>query len=264
MSALKFVTFNIRNTWKYDGINNFLHRAGSILYKLDVEQPDVVCFQEVFPETAEFLSRHLPAYEVLYRGRDKNLGSEGLAIAIRRETVELMSTDCFWLSPTPYVPGSRFEEQSDCPRICQTAMLRRKADKQVFWVYNNHLDHISDQARILGIHKVLDRVSGDQQKFAFPVFICGDFNARSDSETIRYCENYADFPIVELNKGCGLTCHNYGTYKMGDPYDHIDYIYVNKETAANPYTVTVWTDTTDGIWLSDHYPICAEVELGNT
>jgi endonuclease/exonuclease/phosphatase family metal-dependent hydrolase len=143
-------------------------------------------------------------------------------------------------------------------------MLRRKADKQVFWVYNNHLDHISDQARILGIHKVLDRVSGDQQKFAFPVFICGDFNARSDSETIRYCENYADFPIVELNKGCGLTCHNYGTYKMGDPYDHIDYIYVNKETAANPYTVTVWTDTTDGIWLSDHYPICAEVELGNT
>ena len=121
---------------------------------------------------------------------------------------------------------------------------------------------ISDQARILGIHKVLERVSEDQQKFAFPVFICGDFNSRSDSETIRYCENYADFPIVELNKGCGLTCHNYGQYKMGDPYDHIDYIYVNKATADKPFTVTVWTDCRDGIWLSDHYPICAEVELG--
>jgi hypothetical protein len=26
--------------------------------------------------------------------------------------------------------------------------------------------------------------------------------------------------------------------------------------------VTVWTDCQDGIWLSDHYPICVEVELG--
>ena len=141
-TPLKIVSFNIRGAWKGDGINNFLHRAGGILFKLDREQPDVVCFQEVSTPIAQFLDRHLPEYMLLYRGREVGMTGEGLAVAICRDTMELLSADCFWLSESPYVPGSRFADQSDCPRVCQVMMLRRKGDKDPFWVYNNHLDHI--------------------------------------------------------------------------------------------------------------------------
>jgi endonuclease/exonuclease/phosphatase family metal-dependent hydrolase len=260
-TPVKIVSFNIRGAWKGDGINSFPHRAGSILFKLDREQPDVVCFQEVSTRIADFLERHLPEYMLLYRGREVGMTGEGLAIAIRRATMELMSTDCFWLSETPYVPGSRFADQSNCPRVCQIALLRRKGDRDPFWVYNNHLDHISDQARILGIHQTMERVSEDQKKFAFPMFMLGDFNAGPGTETIRYCDEYADFPIVDLTRGCGSTFHNFGREERDEAEGHIDFIYVDKATAEKPHQITLWTDTKDGIYLTDHYPVCLTIEL---
>ena len=259
---LKLMTFNLRCVWSgVDGINNFIHRAGAIFDKIDREQPDVICFQEVWEYTATFLRRHLTEYEVYYRGRDAQFQGEGPVIALRRNQMELMLLDFFWLSPTPYVPGSRFEEQSTCPRVCQVAMVRHAASGERFWVYNNHLDHISDSARILGIRQVMARVTEDQQKFRFPVFIVGDFNARPDSETIRFCNEYESFPIVELTADCGGTFHGFGTR---DPHVHIDYIYADSATARRPHTIERWTDEEDGIYLSDHFPICLHIDLEKT
>lgn len=257
--GLKIVTFNLRGSWQGDGINAFVHRAGGILHKLDLEEPDVVCFQEVSEQINDFLRRHLPEYLILYRGRYEKMDGEGLAVAIRRSTVEVLSADCFWLSPAPYEPGSRFEEQSDCPRICQVLLMRCLDTGEVFWVYNNHLDHISDSARILGIRQVLERVWEDRQKFEFPVFVLGDFNAYPDSETIRYCNEYEKFPIVNLTQDCGCTCHEFG--KLGEDGGQIDYIYADRATAAKKHEIEIWKDETDGIYLSDHYPVALSIAL---
>lgn len=259
--TLKIVTFNLRGSWQGDGINAFVHRAGGILDKLDREEPDVVCFQEVSERIGAFLERHLPEYLISYRGRYEKMDGEGLAVAIRRSTMELLSTDCFWLSPAPYEPGSRYQEQSDCPRICQVMLLRCRDTRKAFWLYNNHLDHISDSARILGIRQVLERVWEDQQKFAFPVFVLGDFNAHPKSETIRYCDTYEKFPIVSLAGDCGSTCHEFGKREDTDMEGHIDYIYADQATARRQHDFTLWKDKTDGIYLSDHYPISLSIEF---
>lgn len=258
-NQLKIVTYNFRCVWIGDGINGMIHRAGMAFEKIDTEQPDIICFQEVSEKHADFFRRHMPEYDIFYRGRLEKMDGEGLAIAVRRETTEVLSMDCFWLSPTPFVPASRFPEQSTCPRVCQVMMARKKGEDTPFWVYNNHLDHISDQARILGIHQVMARVLEDQQHFAFPVFILGDFNAEPGSETIEYCDNFQEFPIRELTVGCGGTFHDFG--RLGDKAVHIDYIYTDTKTATQPYTVTKWTDELDGIYLSDHYPVCLDIEL---
>lgn len=254
---MKFVTFNLRCVWIGDGINGFLHRAGMVLDKIDTEKPDVICFQEVVAKQADFLGRHLPEYQLVYNGRDVQRRGEGLAVAIRKESVEVLGQDCFWLSSTPDVPGSRFAEQSDCPRICQALLLRMKGEEQPFYVYNNHLDHRSDSARILGIRQVLERVCRDQQRAALPVFIAGDFNALPESETIRFCESFEAFPIVELTGECDITFHNFG--RKSAPC-RIDYIYVDSRTAAREHRVERWKDELDGIFLSDHYPIALEIE----
>lgn len=253
MQGLKIVTFNIRCPWEGDGINTISHRLGSILTKLDEEQPDIVCFQECVEKTADFLTRHLPDYEILYSGRLENYNGEGLITALRRDTVQLMANDFFWLSPTPHIPASRFEIQSPCPRITQSVLVRRLDTMQPLWIYNNHLDHISDQARILGIQQALARVAGDQVRCAAPVFIMGDFNAVPNSETIRFCDNYDKLPLVNLTAGIGTTFHDYGRQPQ---YEQIDYIYTDTATAKQPHTVTKWQDEQDGIYLSDHYPVC--------
>ena len=112
---MKFVTFNIRCSWDKDGINSFLHRAGGILQKIRTEAPDVVCFQEVTDPIAAFLRQNLTGYYLLFNQRNADYRGEGLALAVKTDTIEVLGLEFFWLSPTPHTPGSRFEEQSRCP-----------------------------------------------------------------------------------------------------------------------------------------------------
>jgi hypothetical protein len=109
---MKLVTFNIRCAWHQDGINSFLHRAGGIASKIAAETPDVICFQECTDKIFAHLKILLPEYHIVFNQRNADLRGEGLATALRKNTAELLGLDAFWLSPTPYVAGSRYEEQS--------------------------------------------------------------------------------------------------------------------------------------------------------
>ncbi len=254
---LKLVSFNIRCVWKEDGINSFVHRAGLILDKLDREKPDVVCFQETTEQIAPFLKRHLPEYELHFQGRNPDLGGEGLCAALKKETVEMLELSRFWLSPTPYEPGSRFEKQSLCPRICQALTLRLKGGEP-FRIYHSHLDHESDEARILGIRQLLAYAKEKQEQRPLPLFLLGDFNAYPESETIRFCDSFDSLLIRDLTRETGGTFHDFG---RAQPLEKIDYIYADKDTAKLPHSVSLWKDTENGIYLSDHYPICLSIEL---
>ncbi|MBO5670474.1 MAG: endonuclease/exonuclease/phosphatase family protein [Clostridia bacterium] len=255
---LKIVSFNLRCVWDGDGVNCFPNRAAGILLKIWAEKPDVIGFQEGTEENVAFLRENLKGYDIIYNQRDADFGGEGLAVAVRTETVTLLGVDFFWLSETPDVPGSRYAIQSDCPRICQCLLLKKNDTKQLFRVYNNHLDHVSDSARILGIKQVMERVAADSTKFGtVPGFILGDFNAEPGSETIEYCDNYKPYPIKDLTAGMEGTFHDFG--RLEEPVK-IDFIYTDVKTAEKPYTVTRWMDERCGVYLSDHYPVCLEIE----
>lgn len=253
---MKLVTFNVRCAWSADGINNFIHRAGSIAHKISAEQPDVICFQECTENIFHMLKTVLPQYHIVFNQRNADLKGEGLATALHKDTTELLGLESFWLSPTPYLPASRYEEQSPCPRICQCVTVR--CEDKVFRLYNIHLDHQSDLARKLGMEATLVRVKEDLEKIPFPLFILGDFNATPDSTPIAYCNNNPHVTLAELTAPISLTFHNYG--KISDPYK-IDYIFADGETAQKPHTVSAWTEEVDGIYLSDHYPIQLNIEL---
>ena len=248
-------TFNLRCVWDGDGVNAFVNRAGLILEKIAAAKPDVIGFQEGTVQILAFLERHLPDYVIVFNQRDANFGGEGLAIAIRKETAGLVGLDFFWLSETPDVPGSRFAEQSWCPRVTQGAICRRKSDGKLFRVYNTHLDHESDSARILGVRCLMGRMAADLAKHDFPFFLLGDFNATPESETIRFCDTCDLVPMVELTRSVGGTFHDFG---RREPIK-IDYIYAGAKTAVLPYTAERWEERLGGVFLSDHYPVCVTV-----
>ena len=152
---MKLVTFNIRCDFGQDGENNFEYRKDLILKKIAQEKPDMICFQEVLPHIAKWLKENLTEYYVIGCGRGPELRDEQVSIAYRKDRLNLMEMQSYWLSETPYVPASRYAEQSICPRICNEALFEDLETGKVFRIVNTHLDHIGAQARILGLRQIL-------------------------------------------------------------------------------------------------------------
>ena len=148
---MKVVTFNIRCDYGQDGENNFCFRRPLILEKLRREQPDLICFQEVLPHVAAWLKGELADYYVIGCGRSETLEDEQMTVAYRKDRLNLIQMETFWLSDTPNVPGSRYPRQSICPRTAAEALFEDLSDKTVFRLINTHLDHECPEARAQGL-----------------------------------------------------------------------------------------------------------------
>lgn len=260
MKEIKIVSFNVRLSIADDGINSFLHRSGAMLQKIKAELPEIIGFQEVYPDCADFFTDNLPEYHFIYNRRNNDLTGEGLLMAVKKSLFYVLAADYFWMSETPRVPASRFEDQSDCPRLTQCVTIQDKATAKVFRVYNTHLDHIGDEARIEGIKCLLEYAKLQDKIMPAPLFLMGDFNAFPDSETIAFCNNCKDIPLTDLTADIPVSFHKFGT-RLPDNGVKIDYIYADKGTAKNKVSATVWDDEAHGIYLSDHYPVVVTIKI---
>lgn len=249
---MKFVTFNIRCDYGQDGENCFENRKPLILKKIAREQPDILCFQEVLPHVALWLRENLTDYCVIGCGRGEKLDDEQMTVAFRRDRFNLIEMRTFWLSPTPFVPASRYAEQSICPRVTTEAVLQEMPSGRVFRLLNTHLDHVGAGARKLGLTQILRHIDAAELFPGAPVILCGDFNAEPDGEELKV---FDDFPgYVNATEGVGITFHGY--MKAAHP-ECIDYIYLRGGVRSEG--VRKWTDVENGVYLSDHYPVCAEL-----
>ena len=242
---MKLVTFNLSCDWNScDGINSFVHRAGMIYDKINEEMPEVIAFQEVIPKSLDFLKRICPEYDFYGQFRSENFDGEGLYTAVRRDIYDVTAFEAFWLSDKPYEPGSRFSEQSECPRVCILTDIRNRTNGFRMRLMNVHLDHISDHARFLGIRCALQKAEEYQKKNPIPLVVLGDFNALPGSEPICACE---EFGLTDAAKKQKCTFHEFGKRE-----EKLDYIFLSEELKSSESFV--WTDTRCGVYLSDHYP----------
>lgn len=248
---MKIVTWNLRCVWKHaDKTNAFIHRAGFIYDKIMTEKPSVIAFQEVTPQSYEFLKRALLEYEFFGSFRTADYGQEGVFVAFLKDEFTLLGADAFWMSPTPYVAGSKFAEQSDCPRVCVYARLLCKKTLEVFNLFDVHLDHISDLAKELGLNVLFDYI--DRRDDAInkeKTIILGDFNASKVSQTIEFANSKTW--LIDATKDVSGTFHDFGR----ETPRQIDYIFISKALENRIESVTIWDDERYGIYLSDHYPV---------
>lgn len=252
---MKFVTFNIRYDCGSDGKNNFEFRKPFILEKIKKEQPDIICFQEVLPHVAVWLKEKLEDYYVIGCGRSEDLRDEQCAIAYRKERLNLMKMDTYWLSDTPDIPGSRYPGQSPCPRICTEAVFEDTETGKVFRVANAHLDNWGKLARRQGLAQILEKVTADSFFGDVPVFVTGDFNMEPGGREMEVLKNYPEF--INITENIGVTYHGYWE---GNEQMSIDYILVKGDIRCE--SLTKWTDEENGLYLSDHYPVCGEFTFG--
>lgn len=248
---MKLTTFNIRYDCGTDGINNFSCRKPFILETIAREQPDVIGFQEVLPHVAVWLKENLKEYYVVGCPRCEDLSGEQVCIAFRPDKFNLMKMDTFWLSPTPYVPGSRYPEQSICPRTCTEVVLQELSSGKVLRMLNTHLDHEGSLARLLGVRQILSYLETTAFFPDAPVVLVGDMNAYPGSPEMELLRSR----FRDLTDGVGITFHNFG---QGDGCT-IDYIYLHGSIAGT--VPRKWDECRDGVYLSDHYPVSSELTL---
>jgi hypothetical protein len=96
----------------------------------------------------------------------------------------LLETDTFWLSNTPFEPGSRFPG-AGCARLATFALFRLSSapsekDPREIALINTHLDHVSDAQRRMGASMVLHRARYEAcVRPEVPLFVAGDLNRRA-------------------------------------------------------------------------------------
>ncbi len=235
------------------GKKSWFYRADLIMQGIQNNLPGVIGFQEVTKWQYDYLTESMQGYDSVIDYRDDAFNSEGCPVFYRTELYELVEKGSFWLSETPDKMSKDWG--AACYRICSYVILKDKATAKQFVVFNTHLDHVSDEARINGIQVVLNKIA---EFGSIPAILMGDLNAEEDSETYRSAtQNFLDVKYQTSNTDSGCTYQ-----KWGEQLDRncIDYILISK-TGFNVLAYKVVDDTYDGVYSSDHFPIFAELSF---
>ena len=231
----------------------WFYRADLIAEDINFVKPDIIGFQEATFIHYNYLDKVMDGYDSEIAYRDNFVLSEGCPIFWRADRFEKIDSGSFWLSETPEVMSKDWG--SEHYRICVYVILRDLNTGKEFAVFNTHLDHTSDEARINGIAVVLDKIKefGD-----LPAFLMGDLNAKENSKTIQSTkESFDDAMRIAGITEETVTYHNWGNFEKAK---RIDYIMISKGDATiSEYHVV--DNLHDGVYSSDHASIYVKAKL---
>lgn len=253
---IKVFSFNLRTQVKSDGINAFFNRTDRVLATIREHSPDVIGFQEVQPEMRDWLRENLKEYIIIGCGREKDLGGESVVIGYKKDSIQVIRSETFWLSPTPNVFGSRYTvDQSSCPRIVTSALLKHKDSPTPFLFCNTHLDHVGKNARLMASMQIIQYLSQNAERF----ILTGDFNAPPESPEVLAITTTPGFTAREATSGLGGTFHGFGSIPE-EKREQIDYIFTNLPFSSEE-SYKISDDGINGVYISDHNPVCAMIEI---
>ena len=252
--SISVMSVNVR-TWSPTdtGKKSWFYRADLVIKNIEANAPDIIGFQEVTHMHYNYLTSCLKGYDNVIEYRDTSAFTEGCPVFYNTSKFTLEDKGSFWLSETPEKMSKDWG--AACYRICSYVILKENSTGKKLVVFNTHLEHISDLARINGINVVLDKI---KQFGSLPSIIMGDFNCKEDSETYKAAtDSFLDAKYETANPQKGSTYQGFGKELDGE---NIDYFMISKTgIKVNSYKIV---DTTyDGVYPSDHFPIYTNISL---
>lgn len=248
-SDLTVMSFNVRYATAPDGEHAWPNRRPHALAMLRRTRPDVLCLQEALRSQIDELEEALPHYGSVGVGREDGIaGGEHAQILFDRGRFDLRAWETFWLSDTPTVPGSITWGNANV-RVCTVARLFDRTNSQGLTVYNLHLDHESERARILGSRLVARHAAEDAQRG--PVLVVGDFNEDERGPAISALRERIPglahaFRSIHPRARRVNTYHGYTGQKAGMMIDHVLAVGLEPKSARIVWAVR---------YVSDHFPL---------
>lgn len=266
---LFMMTFNIRYANTGDGVNAWSQRKAQVYALIKGQDPDIIGFQEVLLSQLQDLTANVPGYTAIAVGRDdgKSAG-EHSPIFLRASRFQVDTTGTFWFSDTPAVPGSKIWGNT-IPRICTWARLVDRNTSKGFYLFNLHVDHLSQPSREKSMLLLTARI-GEVKHKTEPVFVTGDFNAGESNITIRYMKGKAtldnrnnpmpfldSFREYDSVSTAVATRHDFTGNTSAD--DKIDYIWILPRIKT--VKAEIIRTHVNGLYPSDHFPVTAALTV---
>ncbi|MFH7016753.1 endonuclease/exonuclease/phosphatase family protein [Flavobacterium sp. FlaQc-47] len=254
---LKIMTYNVRLDVASDGENAWPKRKDYFNSQIQFYSPDILGVQEATPGQVIDIALALPDYNKFGIGREENGTGEACAIYYKKDRFEVEETNTFWLSETPNIVSKGWD--AACNRICTYGLFKDLKTKKTFWVFNLHLDHMGEVARVKGVELVLSKISEINTK-KYPVFLMGDFNSEPETKQIVAIKKVMDdTKEVSKEKPFGPS-GTFNNFKHNKPVTLLlDYIFISKNSGLTIQKHAVLSDSKDLKYPSDHLPVLIEI-----
>lgn len=254
----KLMTYNIKLDHPKAGDNNWDNRKGFMMRQISFYEPAILGVQEAMPNQMVYMDSVLSKYSYVGVGRDngKDLG-EYSAIFYNKEKFKIVESSTFWLSETPEKVSMGWD--AVCNRVCTYAHFENLENRQHFWVFNTHFDHVGKIARLESSKLILQKIK-ELNKQNLAVILMGDFNLEPETETIKLLKTaLKDSKDVSKTESFGPEGTFNGFHFNKPVTRRIDYIFVSKKIKVNKHAVL--SDSWNCEYPSDHLPVYIEASF---
>ncbi|MBE8725435.1 endonuclease/exonuclease/phosphatase family protein [Flavobacterium hungaricum] len=255
---LKIMTYNIRLDVVSDGENAWPNRKDYFTSQIQFYSPDIFGVQEATPNQVIDIASALSDYSKFGLGREEGGLGEACTIYYKKERFKILDSNTFWLSETPNVVSRGWD--AACNRVCTYGLFKDLKTKKSFYVFNIHLDHMGEVARIKGVQLVLSKIK-ELNAANYPVFLMGDFNSEPETKQIVEIKKVMnDTKDVSKEKPFGPS-GTFNDFKHNEPVTLLlDYIFISKNSGLKIQKHAVLSDSKDLKYPSDHLPVLIEVD----
>lgn len=237
-----------------------------------------VCLQEVtYSQLVDIQARLGPSWSYIGHGRDDGKqGGEHNPIFYRIDRWACDIHKTYWLSETPEIPSQGWD--TDNPRVVTIGTFRHRVTGTTIVVMCTHLDYRGQVAREEGAHLLLRLAkswpgrqdSATTAKPRPPLFLGGDFNSTPEDKAYAIMtgpgsgmRDISDLVPDDAKYGNPDTTYT----SFGEPGERkgcIDFLFVQEPRDVNLRfeTFSILSNRfDDGVYLSDHRPVVADLEV---
>jgi endonuclease/exonuclease/phosphatase family metal-dependent hydrolase len=256
------MTFNIRVDTVLDGFHRWKQRKQMVVDTINANAADVIGLQEAEMDQVQLIQKALPQYSQYAVGRsDGRYDGETCAILYRKDRFSVLDSGTFWFSRTPTVPGSK-SWGALWPRICTWMHLMDRNTRTGFYVYNVHMDALSQNSREMSARMLAGKIAA--RKTRDPFIVMGDFNMERSNPAMQHLQHLAyqtayprtidAWTSVHFREKEVGTRHGFRGKTSGPMIDHI-------RLCENivPLEANVDQRSYGGKYPSDHFPVVAKI-----
>lgn len=251
------MTYNIRLDVASDGENSWPNRKYFLISQLQFYKPDIFGIQEGMPHQVKFINNKLQSYHFIGEGRDGGDKGEYSAVYYNQQKYRVIKQGTFWLSETPNEIGKGWD--AAYPRICTYGLFEDKISSIKFWVFNTHLDHIGEQARLKSVKLILSRMK-ELNTNKYPIVFMGDLNTEPKSKPISILEKKLNDSKEICEKELIGPVGTFNAFQYAQiATKRLDYIFTSKSVEVLNYGVL--NNSYNLKYPSDHFPVFVEIIL---
>ena len=256
---LKVMTYNLRYASALPP-NAWPERRPFMQALIEREAPDVIGTQEGLYLQLRELAAGLPRYEWIGLGRGGGSRDEFAAVFYRRDRLEPIAFDHFWLSDTPEVIGS-ITWGHTYRRMVTWVRFRERATGREFYFWNTHFDHQVEEARQKSATLIRDRLAKPEP--GVPLLLVGDFNCAAGGSR-AYTILTEEAGLVDTWKVAAKRQNqDLNSFNDFKPAAHlserIDWILARNPAEVSQAAIVSYDEAEP--YPSDHFPVTATVRF---